>query len=179
MAAIAKILDPDNPPKSQDLIPTILELKASLSTSESHLHNSRLQLATEATKAHALTRQAIQQSIAILEQTLHGSMARASKTKAEYLAVVAEGMSKKLALQSHQLNGQLYSAEVQAALKAKAEEVAAEARTVRRKVREAEERLEGYRAVGGIEGVAKEYAEVVAERERVQGEIERLEGGGP
>lgn len=171
-------MDPDNPPLLQDLRPNILKFKTGLTTAEAHINNSRLQLATEAAKVHDIHRAATKQSIAILEQTIHGSVARGSKAKAEYLATVAEGMSKKLSLQQHQLHSQLYSPEVQEVLKAKAQEIEETSKATRRKVREAEERLEGYRSVRGMDGVAVEYADVVAEAERVRGEIERLEGGG-
>lgn len=178
MDSIATLLNPDDPPSSQDLVPTISELKDSRRDSEDRLATSSLRLATEAAAVHTLNRQAIQQSIAILEQTLHGSVAMGSKAKAEYLATVAEGMSKKTSLQQHQLNSQLYSPEMQEVLKAKAEELEGKSRAVKRKIREAEERLEGYRNAKGMEGLAREYADVVAESERIKGEIERLEGGG-
>ena len=178
VASIATILDPENPPSAQDLVPTVADLKGSQTNSEVELSASRLRLATEAAAVHILNRQATQQSIAILEQSIHGSVARGSKAKAEYLAIVAEGMSKKLSLQQSQLHSQLYSPEVREALRTKAEQLEARSRAVRRNVREGEEKLEVYRRSRGMEGVAREYAEVLAGSERVRGAIGRLEAGG-
>lgn len=116
-------------------------------------------------------------SIRILEQTIHGSVARGTKAKAEYLATVAEGMSKKLHLQHGQLVLQVYSSDVQEALKAKSDTLESQKRAVKRQVREAEEKLEEYRKAAGMKGMALEYAEVLRETERVESEIERLNSG--
>lgn len=86
-------------------------------------------------------------------------------------------MSKKLQLQSQQLNAEVYSPEVQEALKAKQEELEGRARATRRKMREKEEELERLRKVGGLEGVAEEFAQVTREKERVRADIERLQTG--
>lgn len=177
IVSLATILNPDDPPPAQDLAPAISNLKTSISNSEEELNTSRLQLATRVTEVHILYRQALHQSISILEQTLHGSIARGNKAKAEYLTTVAEGMSKKLALQREQLDAQIYSTEVRDILKAKGKEIEAKAKAVRRKIREREESLEGYRGVGGLEAVAKEYGEVLAEQAKVRSEIERLKAG--
>lgn len=155
-------------------MPTVCNVKASIAASETELHASRLRLASEAAKAHNLSRQITQHSIAILEQTIHGSVARGSKAKAEYLAIVAEGMSKKLTLQQRQLDAKLHAPEVKKMLDAKSEEIEAKSRACKRKVREAEERLEDYRGIGGMDAVAREYAEVALEMQRVRGEIGRL-----
>lgn len=152
----------------------VCNLKTSITASEAELHASRLRLANEAAKVHALNRQITQHSIATLEQTIHGSVARGSKAKAEYLAIVAQGMSKKLTLQQRQIDAELHAPEVQKVLSTKVEEIEAKSRACKRKVREAEDRLEGYRGVGGMEAVAREYAEVGMEMQRVRGEIERL-----
>lgn len=178
VASISTLLDPDDPPSEQGLAPTISDLKSSVSATEAQLNDSRLQLAAQAATVHSLNRQVIQHSISILEQTIHGTVARGSKTKAEYLATVAEGMSKKLSLQQKQMDSQLYSPEAREALKMKANELDGSLQATKRKIREAEEKLDGYRSVGGMEGVAREYAEVLAETERVRREIERLRDGG-
>ena len=107
---------------------------------------------------------------------MHGSVARGAKAKADYLAVVVEGMSKKLSLQHGQLLSQLYSSDVQEVLKAKSEDLDRDVKSTKRKVREAEERLEQYREAGGMLGVAREYAEILKETEKVKAEISRLEG---
>lgn len=175
--SLITIVNPDGPASKEDLVHTLSNLKTSISDSEESLYTSRLRLATRATDVHTLHRQALYQSISILEQTLHGSVARGTKAKAEYLATVAEGIYKKLALQREQLDAKIYSAEVREVLRAKGEEVERRARAVRIKIREREDALEEYRNVRGMQGVAGEFGEVLAEQARVRGEIERLKAG--
>ena len=177
LQSLATLLDPDNPPSSQNLVPSVQELKAAIANTQTKENASRLLLAQESAKVHALNRQATECSIRLLEQTLHGVVARGSKAKADYLAVVAEGMGKKLSLQHGQLMAQVYSPEVQDVLSAKSDELEGRARKLKRDIREAEERLDGYSKIGGMEGVAREYAEVLAQTERVQAETARLEEG--
>lgn len=162
----------------EDIPAVISQIKTSLTNAQIELSSTRLQIATAASELHAQDREVLRKSIAILEQTIHGAVARGSKAQADYLSTVAEGMSKKLALQRHQIDGQLYTAEMMDVLKAKSKVLEQRNAATRRKMREAEETLEKYRKVGGLEGVAREFAEVTGEQERVREEIARLESGG-
>jgi hypothetical protein len=110
-----------------------------------------------------------------LEQEIHGSVSRASKAKADYLAIVAEGMAKKLGIQHQQLLSQVYSNDLQEVLQERSEELSREDRSVRRKLDQAQEKLQQYRAGRGMEGMANEYAEILSETARVREEITRLE----
>lgn len=177
MNVLASVLDADTPPPVNSVPTTIPKLKTSISESQEATAGSRLALANEASKLHGLYRQALESSIRILEQTLHGSVARGAKAKADYLAAVAEGMSKKLNLQRGQLMSQLYTPEIQEALQTRLEESQKENAGLKRKVREAEEHLQEYRKAGGMERLAKEYAEILKESERVKLDISRLEEG--
>jgi diphthamide biosynthesis protein 3 len=47
-------------------------------------------------QTHAAYRELFEASVRVLEQTLHGSVARGVKAKAEHLAAVAKGMELKL-----------------------------------------------------------------------------------
>lgn len=174
--ALSLILDPDDPPSTGDLATRVQDLNTSITTSRSQTSKSRQSLTQEATKLHATYRKLVSTSIRILEQTIHGSVARGTKAKADYLATVAEGMSKKLGVQHGQLMVQLYSPEVQDTLVAKRTELEGEIKGAKRRVREAEEKLEEYEATGGMEGLAREYAEVFGESERVKMEVGRLKG---
>ncbi|KAK3696035.1 hypothetical protein LTR37_018177 [Vermiconidia calcicola] len=176
--SLAAIIDPDDPPPVDNLPSQIKDLRTSIATSKATASRSRLELAQEVSSLHSTYRQAIETSIRILEQTIHGSVARSTKAKADYLVLVAEGMSKKLSLQHGQLMSQLYSSEMQEVLRTKAEEIETRSRTTKRKVREAEEKLEEYRkAGGGLKGMAMEYAEILKESERVKAEVARLQDG--
>ncbi|KAK0335394.1 hypothetical protein LTR91_019160 [Friedmanniomyces endolithicus] len=149
-------------------------LQSSTSTSQIQLDRSRLALAGNIKHFHALQRQILESSIRILEQTIHGSVARSTKSKTEYLATVAEGMNKKVGLQHAQLMQLFYSTDVQEALRNQADTTRMESTTLRAKVRDAEGKLEEYRAAKGMLGIAKEYAEILKVSEKVKEEISRL-----
>jgi hypothetical protein len=177
MKTLSTVLDFETPPGPKDIASRMAELKASITNSRTKTADARLALTQEATKQHAVYRQIIQTSIRILEQTIHGSVARGTKAKADYLATVAEGMSKKLGVQHGQLMSQLYSPDIQVVLQSKRDELVAQNTATKRKVREAEQKLEEYRTSGGMEDLAKEYAEILKGRDKVKAEVGRLKGG--
>jgi hypothetical protein len=155
---------------------TLAELSKSISTLKSDLATARLDITHESSTVHELYKQILASGIRLLEQTIHGSVSRASKAKAEYLAIVAEGMAKKLGIQHQQLLAQLYSGDLQKELQERSAEMSREERTTRKKIAIAEEKLEQYRGAGrGMEGLADEYAEILVETARVREEIARLE----
>ncbi|KAK6428342.1 hypothetical protein LTR95_015515 [Oleoguttula sp. CCFEE 5521] len=171
---IAKVLDPDIPPAD---IPAHFEtLKSSIATSNTQMAQSRQTIAHQASELHALNDQVLTTSIRLLEQSIHGAVPRATKAQVEYLALVAEGMSKKLAVQHAQVLAPVYGSEAQTALKAKVEAMVSEERKLRREREEMEEKLGAYRK-GKLEGVARELGEIGRESEKVRGEIERLKAG--
>ncbi|RMY43467.1 hypothetical protein D0864_15840 [Hortaea werneckii] len=176
--ALASLLSPENAPHVEDLADTIHKVQGTLATSTSRLSELRISLAQEIPALHELYREIIETSIRILEQTIHGSVARGTKAKADYLAVVAEGMSKKLLLQHGQLMQQIYTPEIQGILRNKQEDLDAESLSLKRKVREMDERLAAYRQERGMKQMVGEYAELLRETERVEREIDRLETGG-
>ena len=166
-----------DPPAPEDLPQHIQTAQESLSASRSQLAESRLSLAQTIPQIHVLFRQIIQLSVRILEQTIHGSVASGTKAKADYLAVVAEGMSKKLAVQRAQLMQQVYTPDIQELLKSKSTDLDAQSSALKRKIRDAEEKLAEYQQAKGIGEMVKEYAELTAEIGKVQEEVERLEQG--
>ncbi|KAI6900525.1 hypothetical protein KC318_g601 [Hortaea werneckii] len=176
--ALASLLSPDNAPHVEDLADTIRKVQETLATSTSQLSELRISLAQEIPTLHELYREIIQTSIRVLEQTIHGSVARGTKAKADYLAVVAEGMSKKLALQHGQLIQQIYTPEIQGILRDKQDDLDAESLSLKRKVREMDEKLAEYRQERGVKQMVGEYAELLRETERVEREVDRLETGG-
>ncbi|KAI6815767.1 hypothetical protein KC340_g1154 [Hortaea werneckii] len=176
--ALASLLSPENAPRVEELANTIRKIQKNLASSTSRLSELRISLAQEIPSVHELYREIIETSIRILEQTIHGSVARGTKAKADYLAVVAEGMSKKLALQHGQLMQQIYTPEIQETLRNKQDDLDAESLSLKRKVREMDERLAAYRQERGMKQMVGEYAELMRETERVEREIDRLETGG-
>ncbi|KAK5714617.1 hypothetical protein LTR15_010799 [Elasticomyces elasticus] len=154
---------------------SVQQLKNNAAKNRNQLAHSQLDLVSDIQQLHNLYRQAMEASIRILEQTIHGSVARGTKAKADYLATVAEGMSKKLSVQYGQLIQQVYSSEMQDALKARASAMQDESVALRRKIRDAEEKLGQYRSGKGLQSMAKEYVEIVKESEKVKEDIARLE----
>lgn len=159
------------------LISSLKKSKDTISDSSNALSRLRLEMTQETLTTQSLYRQALETSIRILEQTVHGSLSRGTKAKADYLATVAEGMARKLQVQQGQLTAQTASPEFQAALERKMDDLEKEGLALRRKGREAQELLARYRRTEGMEEVAREFAELVREREKVKKDIERLEGG--
>jgi hypothetical protein len=173
--ALAHAVTSNNKSDPAQMPRTLAELSKSISTLKSDLATARLDITHESSTVHELYKQILASSIRLLEQTIHGSVSRASKAKAEYLAIVAEGMAKKLGIQHQQLLAQLYSGDLQEELQERSAEMSREERTTRKKIAIAEEKLEQYRAGRGMEGLANEYAEILVETARVREEVARLE----
>ena len=173
---LGRLLPPEEHGQSREMPTAILHVSNDVAASQIELSRTRLAFAQDVQRLHVLYRQVLGTCIRTLEQTMHGSVARSTKAKAEYLATVAEGMGKKLAVQHAQLQQQIYSPELIEALKLRDETMWDEGVVLRRKIREAEERLEKYRTARGIAGMVKEYAEILRESQKVEEEIGRLEG---
>lgn len=181
ITALARLLSPSPERESKpldwrDLPSRIQTLQSQTAEAYATITSTRLALIHQTSTLHTLHRRAMELSIRILEQTIHGSVSRATKAKAEYLATVSRAMSTKVQTQVNSLMAQTQSEEVQGALREKVEALERESVGLRRKVREAEERLEEYGRERAVEGMAREYAEVLRETERVRGDVERLEG---
>lgn len=174
MTSLAQIFSHTDTASWTELPARIESLKASTADAQEGLAVLRLNVAHEARDLHALYRQALETSIRILEQTIHGSVARHTKAKADYLATVAEGMARKLQVQQSSLLAQTRSSALQDALKEKMEHLERENLALKRKLRDAEEKMEDYRSAKVIGGIAGDYAEVLREIAKVQRDIDRL-----
>lgn len=152
----------------------IRDRQTSIAKADAEIATTRLKLVHEASDLHHLYRKVMETSIRLLEQTIHGSVARSTKAKADYLATVAEGMSRKLQLQHSQLMNQVGSSELQDVLRSKSDDLGGESMTLRRRTRELEEYLEEYRKAQAVEGLAEEYAAILRETDQVQADVERL-----
>jgi len=173
--ALAHVISPNTKSETTKAPGILAELSRSVTVYKTDLAATRLDITHESGKVHELYRQVLTSSIRLLEQEIHGSVSRASKAKADYLAVVAEGMAKKLGIQHQQLLSQVYSNDLQEVLHERSEELSREDRSIRRKRDQAQEKLQQYRAGRGMEGMADEYAEILSETARVREEITRLE----
>lgn len=173
--ALAHVISPNTKPDPTRTPAALAELSKSVAAYRADLSATRIDITHETGKVHELYRQVLANSIRLLEQEIHGSVSRASKAKADYLAVVAEGMAKKLGIQHQQLLSQVYSNDLQQVLQERSEELSREDRSTRWKLDQAQEKLQQYRAGRGMEGMADEYAEILSETARVREEITRLE----
>ncbi|USW48685.1 Putative HAUS augmin-like complex subunit 4 [Septoria linicola] len=153
LATLARISDPQGHSDGDDLPVRIHKQKADILLSEDSIADARLQLAEGITDVHDSYRKAIETCIRILEQTIHGSVSRGTKAKADYLATVAEGMSKKLQVQHNQLLLQTNSPELEDALQSRSEDLDRENLAMRRKIRDAEDKLAEYHQAKALRGI--------------------------
>ncbi|KAM0719687.1 hypothetical protein Q7P37_003818 [Cladosporium fusiforme] len=172
---LAQTISPDSKPDHSQILLTLTELNKSVTLYRSNIAATHLNITDESNQVHELYRQILASSIRLLEQTIHGSVSRASKAKAEYLAIVAEGMAKKLGMQYQQLMSQMYSGDIQEELRERSAEMSRDERNIRRKLENADDKLGQYRSGRGMEGIANEYAEILGETARVRGDIAKLE----
>lgn len=85
---------------AQSLVPslraTAVSLRQDNALKASSVACKRIALADLASAVLATHRQLLETGIRILEQTMHGAVARGVRARAEHLAVVAKGMELKL-----------------------------------------------------------------------------------
>jgi diphthamide biosynthesis protein 3 len=71
-------------------------LQESIANQTISIATTRMRITELGDQIHAVYRDLFEVSVRIIEQTLHGSVARGVKAKAEHLAMVAKGMGLKL-----------------------------------------------------------------------------------
>lgn len=136
---------------------------------------SLLEQTIVARQIHDTYRQLIEASIRILEQTIHGSVARSIKAKAEYLATVAEGMSKKLEVQHVQLLSQLDSGDARDIVKGRTQELSKQNRQLKAQIRDAQEGLNVWRQKHEDNNVAREYFAVTRDTSAMKSKLDELQ----
>ncbi|KIW06246.1 uncharacterized protein PV09_02719 [Verruconis gallopava] len=124
---------------------------------------------------HAAYRDLFETSIRIIEQTIHGSISRGTKAKAEHLAVVAKGMELKL-----QILAQTDSILTDPALQSDLEEYKSRLENadadLSSRAAAAEKALSEYERAGkGMTEIAKRYADLMKACDGVRDEIQKLE----
>ena len=129
-------------------------------TETSNLYSARMRTTAQ---LHDLYRQITEICIRILEQVIHGSVSRATKAEADYLASVAEGMSKKLEMQHRQLALQVDSAEAPRILASRVRAMHQQYADLRRQSQSKEDTLSRLGSKHDPD-LIKEYLAVVNER---------------
>ncbi|KAJ5505959.1 hypothetical protein LT330_001423 [Penicillium expansum] len=157
-------------------------------TQLSELRVARRKMAATAAEVVAVRARVLERTVVILERAKHGALARATKAKAEHLAVVAQGVEGKLEVTKLEIAATLYTPETLAALA-----------RYRQHLRQTKERLQHrrkmtiqeLRAYGDVEmsdpatdidvdegsfaDIARRYGILAREIEEVKMEIARLE----
>ncbi|GAB7337050.1 hypothetical protein MBLNU457_g2459t1 [Dothideomycetes sp. NU457] len=174
LATIAVPPQEDQAKNNHDLEDSVASLLEKTSTLETRLHEARISLANETASLLTLHQKAYTIIIRILEQTIHGSVARGTRAHAEYLAQMTQALEQKLRVIEMQTLQQIYTPEVNAALRTKEQELEKEQTALRRQIRELESNLQDYERVKGMKELANTYAEVQRETIRVQADIDRL-----
>ncbi|KAJ5273389.1 hypothetical protein N7478_008514 [Penicillium angulare] len=82
----------------------------------SDLPSARRQMAVTAAEVLAIRSQVLERTVLILERVKHGALARATKAKAEHLAVVAQGVEGNLEVTKLEIAATLYTPETLSAL---------------------------------------------------------------
>ncbi|KAL1297924.1 hypothetical protein AAFC00_006438 [Neodothiora populina] len=173
---ISTAADPSDPPN--DLLEHTTNLKIALDTNRAALSASRIELGTQISSLLIIHTRLYETLIRVLEQVIHGKVARHTRAKAAYLAVVAEGMEKKFAVLKAQVVSQVYDKQTQQVLIHKMDEVQDEGRRVVNILRRREAMLEELESKGrGLEKVVEDVKAVKEEIAKVREEVERLESG--
>ncbi|KAH7046570.1 hypothetical protein B0J12DRAFT_131385 [Macrophomina phaseolina] len=164
-------LIPDLPTIAQDHIDDLVAATTALAA-----HRTRLaDLAAAVLDAQTHLMQTV---VRILEQTVHGSVARAVRAKAEHLAAVAKGLELKLGIV---LLTSGPSKELGAALERYGGFLGQEREELVHRREIAEERLRALEGAGGpgreglMREIARRYARVEEEIKRVEAEVGRLQ----
>lgn len=117
--------------------------------------------------------------VRVLEQTVHGSVQRSVRAKAEHLAAVAKGLELKLSLLM--LSGSGSSGELARAVEGYGAFLKAEREELGHRRAIGEDRLRAFEEAGGngrggmMREIARRYAEVEEEIAKVQMEVGRLQ----
>ncbi|KAF2263171.1 hypothetical protein CC78DRAFT_286780 [Lojkania enalia] len=174
---LCRIVDPLNPP-AISLLPTkVAEIQEkALTELPAELATERVELANTAYTVLSMHRQMLESSIKILEQTMHGSLARATKAKAEHLHArsTALGLQARIHTLTHPPPNEFVNALGNYRASQGSTEVALKNRAAL-----AKKALELYDRAGerAMRDIAKRATYLKGEIERTRGEIGKLERG--
>jgi len=128
-----------------------------------------------ADQVHSTHREILEAAVRILEQTLHGSVARGVRAKAEHLAVVAKGLDLKIRILERS-DPLVSDQELGEALEAYEERLQDLKRKQEVRLRQLEEEIKAYESSGtGMIEIGSKYAELIGKCESVREEIRKLQ----
>ncbi|KAF2460375.1 hypothetical protein BDY21DRAFT_335226 [Lineolata rhizophorae] len=177
---VSIIADPSQPPHPAALPNTIAAMKHTTTMHSSELSQQRVALIDLACQVLSTSREVQESAVRVLEQTIHGSVARNLKTQAEHLEVVAKGVSAKLKIMlatSHPASGP--DPEFNAALQNYNAHLLKKLTSLETKEASTHVQLQKYERSGsaGMREITARYVELLGETRRAENEIERLKNG--
>ncbi|KAJ5655921.1 hypothetical protein N7507_007871 [Penicillium longicatenatum] len=123
----------------------------------SDLPSARRQMAATAAEVLSVQAQMMERTVILLERVKHGALARATKARAEHLAVVAQGLESKLEVTKLEVAATLYTPETLSALGRYQQHL----RETRVQLDERSEiAIEELRRYGDVEGAASESSSI-------------------
>ncbi|EAW25066.1 uncharacterized protein NFIA_105540 [Aspergillus fischeri NRRL 181] len=156
---------------------------------------ARARMAITAAKVLETRAEILKHTVVLLERVKHGALSRATKAKAEHLALVAQGVEAKLSIIKLDTAATLYTPEVVTALDRYRQHLRESRQRLEEKQRKVLEELKGYEGVDSTEAhepsarsnkehfesgpmreIARRYGSLVKEIEAVKLEIQRLSG---
>ncbi|KAI9802481.1 MAG: hypothetical protein M1825_002866 [Sarcosagium campestre] len=121
--------------------------------------------------------QALDTSIRLLEQTVHGVSARSNKAHADHLAAVAASLAAKLQLMKHEAYAAIYTPEASSALQAYSQHLNATKARLRERKKTALASVAHYESEGDdMRNLASRYTRTLKEIETTKADIKRLGG---
>ncbi|KAJ5504401.1 hypothetical protein N7463_007275 [Penicillium fimorum] len=157
-------------------------------TQLSELPVARRKMAATAAEVVAARARVLERTVVILERAKHGALARATKAKAEHLAVVAQGVEGKLEVTKLEVAATLYTPETLAALARYRQHLRQTKERLQHRRKMTVQELRAYGDVemsdpatsiavdeGTFEDIARRYGVLAREVEEVKMEIARLE----
>ncbi|KAL4872942.1 hypothetical protein BDV12DRAFT_182583 [Aspergillus spectabilis] len=146
---------------------------------------ARTRMASTAAEVLAMRAAVLERTVTLLERTKHGALARATKAKAEHLAMVAHGVEGKLRVMRLDILGTIHTPEVNTALSRYHQHLQDTRARLEDRRELALRELKAYEDVdssttrrpakpGPIVEIARRYGSLIREIEDVKAEIERL-----
>lgn len=150
-------------------------LQESIANQTTSIALTRARVTELGDQIHAAYRDLFEISIRLIEQTIHGSIVRGTKTKAENLAVVAKAMELKLQILA-QTDSILSDPSLQSELETYKSRLESMDQDLTSRATAAGKALADYERAGkGMSEIAKRYAQVMKDCDGVRDEIQKLE----
>ncbi|KAF2664113.1 hypothetical protein BT63DRAFT_100981 [Microthyrium microscopicum] len=177
---LAHIASPSSRLPVNQLPAHINALQTSIARDATSIDTLRARLADTLAQVASTHRDALELSVRILEQTMHGSVARGVRARAEHLGVVAKGVDLKVRIlgksDSFIQAGGEEDPTLGAAMRGYGEELGGKIELLMGQVGEMEEEVKGYKRERGMTQIAERYAVVLKRKGDLEREVERIEG---